>query len=236
MSGGSPSKPKPVQASEGEKAQAQLAKDQIAYYRSTYAPLESQFRDEMGQDFSDRFSGRNATASSREATQTLRDAGMMGATMDVGGIAEATTAGRVAGWAQGRRERDDGRLDSLKVGLGVTADASKSLSESGRIQTNAAIDRSREEIAKAQAKMDMQGAVLGAAATLGGAYGTNKYMGKKAAMQDQKDIDAFRSTPGFNSAEARMGTGNALTLARAGMLDQAPVLTGRRNMNRGSQR
>lgn len=233
MSGGG-SKPEEVQASAGEKMQAQLAKDQIAHYRSTYAPLEAQYRDVAGQDPSARFSGQNATASAREVTDLYRATGMTGSSMDTTSLAEAMTTSRVSGLAQGRRERDDGRLDSLEVGLGVSADATKSLSQAGMIQTQAAIDKTREEIAKQQAKADMKSAVVGAAATLGGAYAAPKLAEYKQRLTDQREVSTLRSAnPQFADAERRLGTSTALMLARGEQLGAAKALGGTRNMYRG---
>lgn len=233
MSGGG-GKPEEVKASTGEKMQAQLAKDQIAHYRSTYAPLEAEFRDVAGQDVSDRFAARNATAVSRETTDLYRATGMGGNSMDTSSLAEALTGSRISGWAAGRRERDDGRLDSLDVGLGVSADATKSLGLAGQIQTEAAIDKTREEIAKQQAKMELQSAVIGAAGTLGGAYATPKLMEAKQGLTDQREVSTLRSTnPEFRTAENRLGTSQALMLARGNGLGAAKGLGGTRNMYRG---
>jgi hypothetical protein len=182
MSGGA-KKPKDVPISEGEKIQTQLAKDQIAYYRSTYAPLESQFRDEASRDYSSRFAGQNATASTRLMTPALADTAKSVSMADTASLGDAITSGRVSGMGEGRRQRDDGALEALGVGLGVTADAGTSLSQAGRIQTNAAIDKTTESIVKMQAKADVRNAAIGAVASVAGAYGTNKLMGKMEAKQ-----------------------------------------------------
>lgn len=212
MSTGGGSKPKPVAVSEGEKIQTGLAKDQISYYRNTYAPLEAQFRDEAGRDYSSRFAGQNAAASVRELTPALADAAASGAMVDTGSLGSAVAGGRVAGMAQGRRERDDGRLEALGIGLGVTADASKSLSQAGQIQTSAAIDRTRDEVVKMQAKTDVRNAALGAAAAVGGTYGMKHYLGameaKQAAARSSK---TGASKEGYSSAYLSGWTGPSRT-------------------------
>lgn len=170
MSGGGGDKPKPVPVSQGEKIQAQLAKDQIAYYRSTYAPLEKEFRDTVDQDPTARLQAQSGSASARETTQTLRDAALVGGPVNTAELGEARALSRVGAMAQGTRELADGRLDALGVGLGITADASKSLSQAGQIQTDAAIDRTRLALAKQQAKNTERGALAGAVGSLAGAY------------------------------------------------------------------
>lgn len=168
--GGGGSKPKEIKATESEKQQAKLARDQISYYRGTFAPLEKQFAETVDQDPSARLQGQNASASAREMTDTLRGAAVTGGVVNTAEIAEGKTLGRVGGLAQGTRELADGRLEALGVGLGITADATKSLSQAGQIQTNAAIDSTRLALAKQQAKNDEKNALLGAAGSLGGMY------------------------------------------------------------------
>lgn len=168
--GGGGSKPEPIPVSQGEKIQTGLARDQIDYYRNTFAPLEGEFAKLVNQDPSARLQGQNATASAREMTDTLRGAAMNGGVVDTAEIAEGKTLGRVGGMAQGARELADGRLDALGVGLGITADATKSLGQAGQIQTNAAIDQTRLSLAKQQAKNDEKNALMGAAGSLGGMY------------------------------------------------------------------
>lgn len=184
MSGGS-KKPDPVPVSKGEKIQAQLAKDQIAYYRSTYAPLEKEFRDTVDQDPTARLRAQSGSASAREATQTLRDAAMVGGPVNTAELGEARALSRVGAMAQGTRELADGRLDALGVGLGITADASKSLTQAGQIQTDAAIDRTRLALAKQEAKNTERAALLGAAGSLAGAY-----IGYKMPAWQAKRADA----------------------------------------------
>ena len=169
MSGGG-DKPEPVPVSKGEKIQTQLAKDQIAYYRGTYAPLEKDFIYTVDQDPTARLQAQSSSASARETTQTLRDAALVGGPVNTAELGEARTLSRVGAMAQGARELADGRLDALGVGLGITADASKSLSQAGQIQTDAAINRTQLALAKQQAKNAERAALAGAAGSLGGAY------------------------------------------------------------------
>ena len=200
MSGGS-KKPDPVPVSKGEKIQAQLAKDQIAYYRSTYAPLEKEFRDTVDQDPTARLRAQSGSASAREATQTLRDAAMVGGPVNTAELGEARALSRVGAMAQGTRELADGRLDALGVGLGITADASKSLTQAGQIQTDAAIDRTRLALAKQEAKNTERAALLGAAGSLAGAYIGYKAAGSQAGpkgMTMEQAAEAYKSAPRFS--------------------------------------
>lgn len=230
--GGSAKKPKPTPVSEGEKISAQLARDQIGYYRSNFAPLEGQFRDEAGRDHSARFSAQNAAAANRTLTGGLAAVASTGSMMDTGDTADAVTGARVAGMAQGRRERDDGRLDALGIGLGITADATKSLSEAGRLQTSAAIDRSREEVTKMQAKADVRSAALGGVAAIGTAYGTSKLLPALAERKELTEISRLRQdNPHYRQAEIKVGSGEARTLADLGRLHAVQATP--RNMYRG---
>ena len=170
MSGGGDDKPKPVPVSQGEKIQTNLAQDQISYYRGVYAPLEKEFIYTVDQDPTARLQAQSGSASARETTQTLRDAAMLGGPVNTAELGEARALSRVGAMAQGTRELADGRLDALGVGLGITADASKSLSQAGQIQTDAAINRTQLALAKQQAKNAERAALAGAAGSLGGAY------------------------------------------------------------------
>lgn len=201
MSGGGGGKPAEVKASASEKQQAQLARDQISYYRGTFAPLEKQFAETVDQDPSARLQGQNASASAREMTETLRGAAMTGAPVNTAEIAEAKTLGRVGGMAQGTRELADGRLEALGVGLGITADASKSLSQAGQLQTDAAIDKTRLALAKQQAKNDERGALAGAVGSLGGMYLGYKLpgmMGQPKGMTMAQAGEAYKGTTRTN--------------------------------------
>lgn len=185
MSGGG-DKPKATPVSAGEKIQAGLAKDQYDYYKSTYTPLAKRMVTEASQDFSGRFAGQAGSASMREATETLRGTAMTGMSMDTSTLAGATTAARVVGQQQGLAERDQARLDALGVGLGATADATKSLSQAGAIQTDAAIQSTREKMQEQQNKTNERMAAIGAVASLAGTYGMKKgmdYMDKAASQR-----------------------------------------------------
>lgn len=145
-------KPKEVKASEGEKIQAQVAKDQIDYYRSTYAPLEKQYADEAGRDYSARLSGQAGTAGMRAMTDTLQVAAAAGSPLDTAALSSGMTLGRVAGMAEGQRLSADGKLNALKVGLGATADATRSLTETSRMQTDSLIQAQQLKMEEAQTK------------------------------------------------------------------------------------
>ena len=203
MSGGGGSKPKEVKATEAEKQQAQLARDQINYYRATFAPLEKQFAELVDQDPSARLQGQNATASSREMTDTLRGAALAGGPVNTAELGEARTLGRVGGMAQGTRELADGRLEALGVGLGISADASKSLSQAGQIQTDAAIDKTRNAMIKQQAKNDERNALAGAGGSLGGMYLGYKMpqwkAGQEATAAAKKSSTLGASAGGYSS-------------------------------------
>lgn len=202
MSGGG-RKPKKVRASEGEKQQARLARDQINYYRGTFAPLEKQFAGLVDQDPSARLQGQNAAASSREMTDTLRGAALAGGPVNTAELGEARTLGRVGGLAQGTRELADGRLEALGVGLGISADASKSLSQAGQIQTDAAIDKTRNAMIKQQAKNDERNALAGAVGSLGGMYAGYKLpqwkAEQEAAAAAKKSSSLGASRAGYSS-------------------------------------
>ncbi|KII34849.1 hypothetical protein NL64_06185 [Pseudomonas fluorescens] len=173
-----PDKPDAVEVSEGEKIQTALAKDQINYYRSTYAPLEGQFADEAGRDYSSRLSAQAGSAGMREATPGLQRMALSSAPVDTAAIGGAVASARNDATAKAVRTRDDGRLSALGVGLGVTADAGTSLSTAARSQTSAAIDTVRTQMTKQEAELSNQAAYAGAAGTLAGAgltyYGMSK--------------------------------------------------------------
>lgn len=200
---GSPSKPKATPVSESEKMQAKLARDQIDYYRGQYQPLESRFVKEADQDFSSRLGGQAGSAGMRAATETLRTAALSGEVTNTAALGGAIAEGRLAGYAQGRRERDDLRLDALGVGLGTTADAHRSLAQAGQLQTSSAIDRAQEELVKINAKQGEKNALVAAGGTLAGAglsyYGLNRLNQPKAMSLAQAGA-AYRGTARVNQS------------------------------------
>jgi hypothetical protein len=207
--GGGGSKPAPTPVSAGEKIQTKLAQDQIAHYRGTYAPLEQEFVRTVDQDPSARLAGQNATASAREMTGTLQQAAAGGGVVDTAAMAEARTLGRVGGMAQGTRELADGRMEALGVGLGATADASRSLSQAGQIQTSAAIDKTRSALAIQQAKNDEKAALMGAVGSLGGMY-----LGYKAPQWMGKYNTQQKALGEAKRQQTLINTGNAYKDAR----------------------
>lgn len=204
MSGGSAPKPEEVKASEGEKLQAGLANDQIAYYRNTYAPLEKQLVDEANQDTSQRLSGQAGSAASRASTEALRTMGMTGGVAETASLGDAVARSRLDGNLQGASDMAGKRLDALGVGLGVTADASKSLSQAGNIQTQSAIDRVHDAMIKSNAKNDERNAALAAAGSVAGAAGT--YYGMKNAARKADTQAKANETANQMNRNISMGT------------------------------
>lgn len=201
MSSGGPDKPKEVQASEGEKMQAQLAKDQINYYRATYAPLEKQYADEAGRDYSARLSGQAGTAGMRGMTQALQVAGAAGSPMDTAALSGGTTLGRVAGMAEGQRLSADGKLNALKVGLGATADATRSLTEASRLQTSSLIEAEQLRMEEAKNKAAGRAMTMAALGQAGGMAAGYYGAGKLASMQAAKQsMTTGASRQGYSSA------------------------------------
>lgn len=199
-SGGS--KPKEQKASEGEKMQAQVAKDQIAYYRGTYAPLEAQYAKEAGRDYSDRLAGQAGTAGMRGMTDTLQVAAAAGSPLDTASLSSGITAGRVAGMAEGQRLSADGKLNALKVGLGATADATRSLTETSRMQTDSLIQAQQNKMDEAQAKAAGRAMTLAAIGQAGGMaagyYGAEKL---EAYQANKRSMTLGSTQAGYKSAE-----------------------------------
>lgn len=201
-----------IKATEGEKIQAGLAKDQIAYYRGTYAPLEQRALSEANQDPSARFSGQVGSAGLRASTETLQNAALNGGVTDTAALGGAIAGGRTEANAAGRRERDDSRLDVLKMGLGLTADAHKSLSAAGQMQTGAAIDRAEQELVKIQSKQDVKNAKVAAVGTVAGAAGSYyglKAMGDKQALADRRKLTTAQANATANTMNNRISMGTA---------------------------
>lgn len=198
-------KPDPVPVSEGEKIQAKLAKEQIDYYRATYTPLEQKLIEDSKQDYSSRLSAQVGSAGMRQATEGLRSLALGSAPVDSADIAAGISDARVDAFAQGRRERDDARLDALGVGLGITADASKSLTEAGRIQTNAAIESVEAKLRKQQAKDSVKQAGFAAIGTLAGAVGTKALLDKRVGASVEAYSGSPQSSPvSLNSASQKL--------------------------------
>lgn len=199
-SGGS--KPKEQQASEGEKMQAQVAKDQIAYYRGTYAPLEKQYAEEAGRDYSDRLAGQAGSTGARSMTDTLQVAAAAGSPLDTAALSSGTSLGRVAGMAEGQRLSADGKLNALKVGLGATADATRSLTEASRLQNSSLIEAQQLKMEEAQTKAAGRAMTLAAVGQAGGMaagyYGANKL---EAYQAHKRSMTLGSTQAGYKSGE-----------------------------------
>lgn len=212
-SGGS--KPDEVKASEGEKAQAQLARDQINYYKSTYAPLEQAYADEAGRDYSARLSGQAGTSGAREMTETLQVAGAAGAPLNTAALSSGVTSGRVAGLAEGQRLSADGNLNALKVGLGATADATRSLTETSRLQTSSLIEAQQNKLEESKVKSAGRAMTLAAIGQVGGMaagyYGAGALANRAAA---QNSLTMGASQQGYSGAYLSGWTGPSRTGAK----------------------
>lgn len=192
MSGGSKApKPTPVEVSQGEQIQTRLAKDQYAYYAGTYAPLAKQMADESNADYSGRFAAQNATASMREAGNLYRASAASGGMGDTTSLADAAAQSRLAGTLQGKQSQLSSRLNALEVGLGATADATKSLSQAAHNQTELSIQATRSKMADKQAKADARNAAAGSLVSMGTSIGT-AYGLKK--MNAQTPVDPKTTT------------------------------------------
>lgn len=194
----SPKKADPTPVSEGELIQAQLAKDQIGYYRGTYAPLEGEYAKEAGQDHTSRLSAQASSAGMREVSGGLQQLALSGAPVDTAAIGSGLSAATDAAEAQGRRARDDGRLSALGVGLGITADAGQSLSSAGQVQSGAAIDKVREGMAKQQAAANTRAATMGAFGTLAGAGLTYYGLSSQAGKEGKQSLKTGASKAGYD--------------------------------------
>lgn len=210
--GGGGSKPKEVKASEAEKQQASLARDQIDYYRGTFAPLEGRFAELSDQDPSSRLQGQNGAASSREMTGTLQQAALNGGVVNTAEIAEGQTLGRVGGMIQGARELGDNRLEALGVGLGISADATRSLSTAASAQTDEAVRQTQLSMATQKAKNDERNALFGAAGSLGGMYAGYKLPGalKKDPAAGMSLADAGKAYESTSRASTTFAQRNKL--------------------------
>lgn len=192
-------KPDPVAVSEGEKIQAQVAKDQIGYYRGTYAPLEGEYADEAGADHTARLSAQARSAGMREASGGLQQLALSGAPVDTAALGSSLSAATDAAGVQGRRARDDGRLSALGVGLGITADAGQSLSSASQVQSGAAIDKVRAEMTKQQASASTRAATMGAVGTLAGAGLTYYGMSSQAGQAGKQSMKTGATQDGYSS-------------------------------------
>lgn len=195
----SPKKADPTPVSEGEKIQAQVAKDQIAYYRGTYAPLEGEYADEAGADYTSRLSAQASSAAMREASGGVQQLALSSAPVDTSALGSSLSAATDAAGAQGRRARDNGRLSALGAGLGITADAGQSLSSASQLQSSAAIDKVRTEMTKQQAAASTGAATMGAVGTLAGAGLTYYGLSSQAGQAGKQSMRVGATQDGYSS-------------------------------------
>jgi len=213
MSGGGGGKPQDVPVSEGEKLQAQTAKDQYAYYQQRYVPLEQRGIADAMQDHTARLVGQTSGGAMRSATGGLAAAALSHGPVDSGGLGAGLTQGYVDATAAGIRERDDRRLDMLNVGRGLSADTSKSLSDAARLQTDAAIADVQSRLAEQQAKNSTRQAIVGGLAAVGGMYGTKQLLNYQSSQQALKtSLSQGGSMAGYTSPQFQ----NWVTAQRAG--------------------
>ena len=201
MSGGGGDKPEPTPVSKGERIQTQLAKDQYAYYKGTYAPIAKDMADAASQDFSNRAAGQASSASMRAGSPTLQAVASSGSMMDSNTLADAMTTARMSGKQAGLQQRDTQRFEALGVGLGATADATNTLSRAGNIQTDAAIQNTKLSLANSQSDADTKNALYGAAGSVAAMYGTKAgldWYGKKQAFKED-----FKPTQDVINAQAK---------------------------------
>ncbi|MFV1943485.1 hypothetical protein VPH49_21975 [Pseudomonas luteola] len=172
----SSSKSQKVKVSEGEKIQAQLAKDQYAEYQNTYVPLEGEYLSEATKDHSARLSAQAGTASMRTSAAGLQNAATSSGPVDTGAISSALTNALMNGYRTGKTQQFEGGINSMKQGLGATADASQSLTSASQDQLQVATSDAQAAAQVANAKAQTKAAAIGALGSIGGAYGINKYM------------------------------------------------------------
>lgn len=186
---GKSSKAPQQQESQSERALAEVSQQKWNRYKELYRPVEQNYIKEVSKDASGVLRGRNTADVAQASAGSFGEAlalgqggvGQLGATVE--NMGAARTLGAVAGNRQGMLERDKGRLNALKIGSDMAADAQTGLSIAARASNTEALGRAKAQAIKNEGRADILGSVAG---IIGGAYvGKNR---DKWALQMDKPL------------------------------------------------
>ena len=172
---GKKSKAPQIQESQNERALAEVSQAKWNRYKSLYRPVEQNYINEVSKDASGVLRGRNTADVAQASAGSFGEAialgqggaGQLGATVE--NMGAARTLGATAGNFAGQQQRDSGRLNALKIGSDMAADAQGGLAMAARASNTEAIGRARAQAINNDSKSAMTsnilGTALGAAAT-----------------------------------------------------------------------
>lgn len=167
--------------SANERALAEVSQQKWNRYKSLYRPVESNYINEVSKDASGVLRGRNTADVAQASAGSFGEAvglgqggaGQLGATVENMGAARTLAA--LGGNSTAQGQRDTGRLNALKIGSDMAADAQGGLAMAARASNTEALGRARAQTIKNESRGEMLGAVLGAAGT----YGADKWKNRE---------------------------------------------------------
>ena len=168
---GKKSKAPQQKESENERALAEVSQQKWNRYKSLYRPVEANYINEVSKDASGVLRGRNtadvAQASAGSFGQAVGlgqgGAGQLGATVENMGAARTLAA--LGGNSVAQEQRDKGRVNALKIGSDMAADAQSGLAMAARASNTEALGRAQAQTIKNQGKSALMGGIIGGVAS-----------------------------------------------------------------------
>ena len=168
---GKKSKAPQQQESVSERALADVSQAKWNRYKSLYRPVESNYISEVSKNASRVLRGRNTADVAQASAGSFGDAislgqggaGQLGAAVE--NMGAARTLGATAGHKEGQLQRDSGRLNALKIGSDMAADAQGGLAMAARASNTEALGRARAQSIKNDNKARTVGMIGGAASS-----------------------------------------------------------------------
>lgn len=184
---GKSSKAPKAEITQQERALAEVSSAKWDRYKELYRPVESEYINNVSKDSSMLLRGRNlgdvAQASEGSFEQGIAlgqgSAGQLGATY--GNLGSARLTASAGADEAGQQRKDMGRINALKIGNDMAADAQSGLAVAARAANSEALGRARAQSIKNEQKAELMGAIGGAASSLYMNKMEPKWSGKKTS-------------------------------------------------------
>lgn len=165
------SKPKRQQAGSHEKELVAQGAAGMNQFNARYAPIQEEFAQEAGRDYSDRMAGQGRVGAARAMSLSAPDVALGNAQLNAGGLTAAGMQGKAA--AHGMQVERLGVANALHNGQKAQTTASLTSLAQGQANINNAKHQGKQLVRGAQ--MSALGTLAGAGATYAGLeYATNK--------------------------------------------------------------
>lgn len=172
------SKPSKPEMSTSEKAQHAVSAAEWDHYKSTYAPIESEYLSDSQRSFEDRSRAQTSSSMMREGTDAMRLSALAGGvSKSADAVGSALTGGKVEATSAAQQERDARMAGALGVGREVATDTNRSLTSLSTTGARGAISEMQNKLKVSSAR---DAAMAQAAGSLAGSA-TAVYMGRSGS-------------------------------------------------------